>query len=336
MSRVSITEVMRESGLSRATVDRVLNKRGGVHRRTQDLVERTLVRLSTPPLGAAHTHGGRCDILVRLGRGMTAQLQSALGTAGQPGCVFHDLYQADDASMLQAVTAQCEDVTRPLVLTAKLSERLVAQLVEARQRGKIIITLISDLPLEARDVFVGIDNRAAGQTAAYLIGRALGDRSTTVGVVLGDHAYRCHEDREIGFRTALRTHFPKVVLAGEALGADSPSTTRDAVRRLLRDNPAIAAVYNVGGGNAGLVDAIRDMHREREILIVGHETNHITVPFLRDGLMDYLIAQDPSTLLNEALRQATRSRDSREKAHAHIDFGVFTRFNVPSFGRDIG
>jgi LacI family transcriptional regulator len=333
MARVSITQIMRESGLSRATVDRVLNGRGGVHLRTQDLVERTLQRLSGPVAGVAQSAGPGCDIVVRMGRGLTAQLQAALVASNQPACLLHDRYQAEDDSMLHAVAACCRDLTRPLILTAKTSEPLLAELIEARRRGKVIVTLISDLPAEARDAFVGIDNRAAGQTAAYLIGRTLGDRPTTVGVVLGDHAYRCHEDREIGFRTALRAHFPKVILAGEALGADSPSGTRDAVRTLLRDNPAMAAIYNVGGGNAGLVDAIRDMRRAREMLIVGHETNHITVPYMREGLIDYLIAQSPATLLNAALQQAMMPRGTHHRDSA-VDFAVFTRFNVPSFGRD--
>jgi hypothetical protein len=32
-------------------------------------------------------------------------------------------------------------------------------------------------------------------------------------VIVGDYAFRCHEDREIGFRAYLRTAFPEVVLA---------------------------------------------------------------------------------------------------------------------------
>src|SRR5258708_14027242 len=42
---VSITEIVEATGLSRATVDRVLNKRPGVHPRTQAHVLRVLARL---------------------------------------------------------------------------------------------------------------------------------------------------------------------------------------------------------------------------------------------------------------------------------------------------
>jgi LacI family transcriptional regulator len=60
--------------------------------------------------------------------------------------------------------------------------------------------LVSDLDPDARDAFVGIDNRMSGQTAALLIGRLIGGRPRKVGLIVGDYAFRCHEDREIGFR----------------------------------------------------------------------------------------------------------------------------------------
>src|SRR5215469_5589928 len=44
---VSINEIVAASGLSRATVDRVLNKRPGVHPRTQAHVLRTIAHLET-------------------------------------------------------------------------------------------------------------------------------------------------------------------------------------------------------------------------------------------------------------------------------------------------
>lgn len=330
MRRVGIAEIMRESGLSRATVDRVLNGRGQVHPRTREVVEDTLRRLSTPAVPAEA--GPPLDVVLRLGRGLMAQVRAAWNGLSLPGG-FHDMYQADEAAMLGLVAELCGDAERPLILTAKNTDRLVALLSEARARGKRVVAMVSDLAPSARDVFVGIDNRAAGQTAAFLLGRALGDRPMAVGVVLADHAFRCHEDREIGFRTALRSHSPKVVLVGEALGEDSVATTRDAVRRLLHDQPAIAALYNVGGGNLGLVEAVSESRRTGDVLVAGHEANLITVPLMLEGRMDFILAQDPSALLTQAVRQAQLPPEARTREDVLLDFAVYTRFNVPAFSR---
>lgn len=333
MKRVSIADIMRETGLSRATVDRVLNGRGKVHQRTRELVEHSMRMLSAPD---RTRHAGRpaADIVLRLGRGMTGQMKTAWDRS-MPSDAFHDLYQAPDEQVAEAVSALCEDASRPLIIAAKNTDRLVALLETARGRGKRIISVVSDLGVGARDVFIGIDNRAAGRAAAFLIGRMLGERPTSVGVVLGDLAFRCHEDREIGFRTTLRAAFPKVVLSGEAQGEDSSDLTRAAVLKLLDEQPALAAIYNVGGGNLGLTQALRETGKTGDVVVVAHEVNSVTAPLLREGGIDYAIASDPALLIEEALRLAGAETLSLPRDEVLHDFGIYTRFNIPHFTQPV-
>jgi len=323
MPRVAITDIMRETGLSRATVDRALNERGKVHARTQELVRETLQRLKARP--AAETSRPAADIVLRVGRGLMEHLRAAWGEAADGR--FVDLHQGREGDVLAALADLCADVSRPLIVTVKNTDAIVSKLAEARSNGKRVVALVSDLAPAARDAFVGVDDRAAGQTAAFVIGRALGDRPISVGVVVGDGAFRCHEDREIGFRTALRAHFPKVALSGEAAGEDNPALTREAVAGLLREQPALAAIYNVGGGNRGLVEALEACGRGGDVLVVAHETNAVTAPLLRDNRIAFALAADPGAQLRAALRAATNPDHGGEC----LDFGVYTRFNLPAF-----
>jgi LacI family transcriptional regulator len=330
MRRVTVADIMRETGLSRATVDRALNGRGRVHDRTRLVVEETLRKLMSPGAeGPARPVAA--DIALRVGKGMMGQMRAAWEASGAKGA-FHDLHMADDVAVLRSVEALCRDTSRPLIVTAKTSDRLTAVLAAARAKGKRIIAMISDQASPVRDAFVGLDDRVAGQTAAFLIGRMLGDRPTTVGVVLGSPAFRNHEDREIGFRSGLRANFPKVVISGEAQGEDSADLTRNAVNRLLRDQPALGAIYNVGGGNMGLVEALRAAGRASDMLVVGHEVNPVTTPLLRAGAMDFAIAGDPANLLSNALALAGDPDLARSGAERHLEFGIYTRFNLPGFG----
>jgi len=332
MRRVRIGDIMRETGLSRATVDRVINGREGVHPKTRAIVEDALHRLGTPVDKNSSSESPPIDFVLRVGRGMLRQLQSTIEVEASASTVY-DMYQKDEGEMLELVRKLCGDSSRALVLTARNTELMIAELISARQRGKTVVALISDLASDARDAFVGIDNRAAGQAAAFLIGRALGDRPTIVGIVVGDHTYRCHEDREIGFRAALRNLFPKVILGGEAQGEDDPKKTQDAVVRLIKEQPAISAIYNVGGGNLGLFRAVQETGHEKDLMIVAHETNSTTVPILLAGIFDYLIAQDPSALVTESMRQATIAPSRRLRDTTILDFTIHTRFNIPGFGR---
>ena len=331
--RVSISEIMHLTGLSRATIDRALNGRGGIHPRTEQVIREALATLSD----SARTdnpnvrqHPVSVDFVLRLGRGLASQLMEIGKQLGQPTNII-DMHQKNDDEIYEAVSATCKDIDKPLVLTAKRNERLHGLLVDARKRGKRVITLVSDLPHEARDAFVGIDNRMAGQTAAYLIGNLLRERSeAVVGVVLGDYAFTCHEDREIGFRSHLRTHFPNIRLAEVVKGEDSPSQTFEAVSNLLKENPGIAAIYNVAGGNQGLAQALRERNRVGNICVITHEANKITVPLLRDDILQYLLAQNPGDLLSEATALAVSQTISKEQYL--LDFALYTRFNLPRFG----
>jgi len=331
MGRPTIADIVRESGISRATVDRVLNHRQGVHPRTREAVERAMAKLTLGEKPQADLP--EIDFALRLGAGLMAQIKRMSPCLGERRFVIHDLHQLGDAAVSAKVRQLCEDIARPLVVTVKETPQVVAELARARRRGKTIIALISDLPSEARDAFVGIDNRSAGETAAYLVGRALGDRPTTVGLVLGDHAYRCHQEREIGFRLALRTNFPRVALVGEAIGQDSPKVTKEAVFRLLDAHPAIGALYNVSGGNVGLAEAVAEASRTSDILTISHEINFTTVPLLREGKLAYLLSQDPRDLLREAVRQVDVLRSERLESEVFVDFGVYTIFNIPTYGR---
>src|SRR5713226_823881 len=53
-----------------------------------------------------------------------------------------------------------------------------------------------------------MDNRAAGETAAYLIGEWLGPEPAKVLATLSSNRSRGEEEREIGFRRALRLRYP--------------------------------------------------------------------------------------------------------------------------------
>lgn len=273
------------------------------------------------------------DVALRLDRGMMDEMFVAARKFDDRKLTIQDLHQMDDDTVLGVVKSLCQDATRPLILCIKNTSQIVMELAKARRRGKRIVALISDLATEARDAFVGIDNRAAGETAAFLVGRMLGDRPTTVGFVLGDHAYRCHEDREIGFRSALRTYFPKVVLAAEAIGQDNAPTTYAAVRKMLHAHPGIGAIYGAAGGLAGLAKAIEEANRTRDIMVVVHEVNDITVPLIRNRQLDFLISQDPCALLAAAIRRA--DTDSAEAAQSQelVDFYVHTVFNIPAYAR---
>src|SRR5205807_3478496 len=122
-------------------------------------------------------------------------------------------------------------------------------------------TLVTDLPRSPRTAYIGIDNRAAGATAAYLITQWLGRRPGAVLVTLSRSFFRGEEEREMGFRSALRSMQPsrRVVDVTETDGLDA--TIRGVVLAALAAEAAVPAVYSIGGGNTAILDAFADAGR---------------------------------------------------------------------------
>ena len=334
MQKVRISDICTETGLSRSTVDRALNGRGKVHPRTAATIQETVQQLSRTA-GAIHTnHAMPVDVLLRLGSGMTRQMKRTFEAIKGPKDRYFDLFQLNEETVLRQLTEICSDRERAAVVTVKDTERIRSLLTKARQSGKRIIALISELGPDACDGYIGIDNKSAGAAAAYLVVQAIGDRPSTVGIVVGDHSFRCHEDREIGFRASLREIGRRVVLAGEARGEDNAERTYLGVLRMLETHPGISAIYNVSGGNQGLVRALREVKRDQDIIAMCHELTDVSVPLLHDNSLNFIFSQDPYTLLTEALKMA-RATTAPGDVRAHIDFGFYTRYNLPRYARDL-
>ncbi|ORM71073.1 hypothetical protein HA51_04060 [Pantoea rwandensis] len=276
---------------------------------------------------------GAIPAVLQLGRGLT-QLLNEVIEHQQLSVGLNDVSQKEEDEIIDVLAQACRDVATPLIVTVRSNERVNEVLSLARSKGKRVVTLISDLRGDSRDAFVGIDNRMAGQAAAHLIGQLISSETTpTAGVLLGDYAFNCHEDREIGFRSHLRTYFPKIQLADVTVGGkeDLSDQTYIAVKSLIKHYPEISAIYNVGAGNAGLAKALEEHDMAEKVCVVSHEADHITIPLLRNGTLNFVIAQDPRAMLDKALEIAKPTEPSIQIDNAIIDFGIYTRFNIPRF-----
>src|SRR3546814_16876208 len=120
---------------------------------------------------------------------------------------------------------------------------------ELADQGIPSVTLVSDLSHSRRSAYVGLDNRAAGRTAAHLIGRFLGParRGAKVAMLAGSLSYRAHEEREAGFLHLFAEQYPQVRVVGLREGYDDPDTNYRQPLALLTEQPHPAAIHKLGG-----------------------------------------------------------------------------------------
>jgi LacI family transcriptional regulator len=157
-----------------------------------------------------------------------------------------------------------------------------------------VVTLASDILHVPRAAYIGIDNRAAGRLAGYLVSRFLGERAAgKVALVAGALSYRGHEEREMGFRHVLAEMSAGLQMLEVREMRDDPARAYLETAAFLDGHPDLVAIYNVGAGNTGVAQALKERGREQLVIFVGHEVTDGTRELLLDGTLDALIDQNP-------------------------------------------
>ncbi|MFI6492543.1 substrate-binding domain-containing protein [Streptomyces sp. NPDC050564] len=182
----------------------------------------------------------------------------------------------------------------------------VGRLVEA---GIPVVTLVTDLPSSARMAYVGIDNRAAGATAAYLLGQWLGSRPGNVLTTISRGSFRGEEEREMGFRGAMRVAHPQRSLVEVTDSDGLDATQRDLVLEALERDESMVAVYSMGGGNLATLDAFDALGRTCAVFIA-HDLDHDNTRLLRERRLSAVLHHD----LRQDVRRACQSVMRAHKA----------------------
>jgi LacI family transcriptional regulator len=340
-ARTNLHDVARAAGVSLATVDRVLHGRAGVRARTVEHVRAVVERLGYRPDPAA----------ARLARKSRVRLVFVLPSGTN---TFVDMLDKQVHAVLpwlaeQRATAVVEraDVFSPEALARHLAGLLGrcnavvvmgvdhplvrAAIDDLVSHGVAVVTLVSDVPGSRRKRFVGIDNVTAGRTAASLLGRFVGPRSGSVGIVMGSRALRDHAERLFGFEQVMSTEYPRLRLLPPIEGHDSSKRTQPLVTRLLQREPELAGLYSIGAGNRGIQAALEASGRSASIVWICHELTPHTRKALLSGVVDAVINQDAGHEVRSACRlaMAALSGEPVLPDQERIRLDIFLRDNLP-------
>jgi len=338
----TIDDIARLAGVSTATVDRVLNKRDGVRPITVQRVISAAAEIGYAPpaeLEAARvTKPARLSVLLPAGNNRYIAALGRLLASGKEQlrpfnveCRVSFIKSFSPTDLAQALLKHAREADG--VAFMALEHPAVREAVSTiAERGTTTITLISDLAGARRTAYVGLENRAAGRTAGYLIGRFLGHRAAKVAMIAGSLSYRAHEEREMGFLHLFEEMFPSVEVVGLREGHDESDQNYRQTRILLSQHPDLSAIYNIGGGAEGIGRALREARRDQEVVFVGHGLTADTRALLIDGTMDAVINQDPQDTMLKCgaiLRNVLSGRDAMFGL-SPVKSDIFIRENLPS------
>lgn len=340
-ARSRIAELARLAGVSTATVDRVLHGRSKVRPATAERVLRAAAELQylpeadlwralqPPPMQLAFLLPAGTNRYLRMLGDSVGGASDALAPYNVQ-CRAHFIDSFDPARVADALRRHGKRA-QGLAFMALEHPRVRQAVDDLAEIGVPVVTLISDLSPSRRVACVGMDNRAAGRTAATLIGRFLGPRRGPVAMIAGSLAYRGHEEREMGFLRLMEEQFPALQVVGVREGRDDAETNYRQARALLRQHPDLVGLYNIGGGAEGVGRALQERRSGERAVFVAHGLTPDTRALLIDGTLDAVINQHPQTMVLNTVRIFTNLRDGRS-ATAGIEpvrISIVLRENLP-------
>ena len=309
-----IREIAQQAGLSPATVDRVLHGRPGVRPSTVAQVKRAVA-----DLGRQRTQlrlGGRTfllDLVMLAPDRFTDAVRRALEAelpALRPAVIRarFDLREAGSPDdIARALDALARRGSSGVLLKAPDDPVVVDAVARLAARGIPTVTLVTDLPTSERVAYVGMDNRAAGATAAYLLTSVTAHDPGSVLVTVSRSMFRGEEEREMGFRAAMRTLAPDraihEITDTDGLDASLLAKVTDA----LGQDPTIDSVYSSGGGNAATLQAFDRAGRVPRAFLA-HDLDHDNVTLLRQGRLTAVLHHDLRVDMRQACRTVLQAR----------------------------
>jgi LacI family transcriptional regulator, galactose operon repressor len=334
-----VEDIASQAQLSRATVDRVLHHRPGVSPRAVRAVEQAVLDLdrqqSQLRLGARTLV---LDVVIqappRFSSAYREAMEAQLGSA-RPAAVRARFRFGERADVAEAV-AVLDRVgsggrTSHGVLLKAPDEPAVAD--AARRlvgRGIPVVTLVTDVHGSGRVAYVGLDNRSAGATAAYLVASWLGERPGDLLVTLSRSAFFGESERLQAFRDRLGTLAPgrRIVAITESEGLDA--TLRSLVEQALHASPGVVGVYSIGGGNRAIVETFAATGRPC-LVHVAHDLDRDNLELLQGGSLSAVLHHDLHADARNAIRQVLRYHRLLPGAPTSTpaNVQVVTPFNVP-------
>ena len=324
VDRPTITDLAKAAGVSVATVDRVLNQRLPVRSDTTQrvvaaaeaigyhatgLLKRRMVEVPKRRLGFLLQK--RDNFYLEFGRDLVAATKANKEIEGKPILEFmEELIPATIAKRLTEMVPRVDAVA-----VVAMDHPQVNEAVEnAKAHGKAVFTLLSQITTPACAGHFGLDSRKAGRIAAWTISRTA-KKVGKIGILVGSHRYLNQELSEISFRSYMREHAPEFQLLEPIINLDDERIAYEAVCEMVKTYPDLVAIYVSGGGQDGLIRALREIETGPRPIAVCNELTATTRAALIDGVIDLALATPIASLATRVVEAMVKASNGAEISH---------------------
>ncbi len=298
-SKPTLIDLARAAGISIATVDRVVNRRGGVSAEREARVLDVARRIGLDrAIRISPTRTLRVAVLIQPPRNpFHAALRNGIAEAARSRREANVQFAVEhiDQGAPQRIADQVTAASRSAdaLIVSVPDDAVVAEALSGARDRVPVVALATDVGEAARTVYVGTDEYRSGRAAGDLFGRLMGPGGGDVVAVVGLSGLAGQRKRVDGVRAVLAERYPEVRLAAVLECGEIAERAGDLVHARLKAGDPLDALYLASTGAGAVVDALRAAGRLETTVVVAHELTPDRRALLRARAIDAVIDQRP-------------------------------------------
>lgn len=298
----TIKEIAALAGVSRGTVDRVLNHRGDVNPQTEEKIMKIVRALDYKPNKAGIVLAAQKKNLklgvVLLGTGnpffddvLAGVHEKAAELAGYNCSVLIKQTEYSLKQQLDAIDALLSEGVNGLAISPYNDSAVREKIDSLCEQGVPVVTLNTDIENSSRLAYVGSNFYRSGEAAGGLM-RLMTRGEVRVGIVSGSRDILCHTERIAGFSHITGT-YPNIRIVDTVNNNDDDQISFELTRKLLAAHPEINAFYFTAGGVYGGCRAIESSAHKNDTTVITNDLVPTTREYMQKGLIAATICQQP-------------------------------------------
>ncbi len=299
----TIKEIALLAGVSRGTVDRVLNHRGSVNPETAEKINKIARELDYKPnraglVLAAQKKKLKLGVILFSPENpfyvdvLAGVNEKAEELTGYNCTVIIKQIAMDLEAQLKAIDELVEEDVNGIALAPYNDDCIRERINSLSKQGIPVVTLNTDIENSRRLAYVGSNYEKSGSTAAGLL-QLMTRGQVNVGIITGSSRILCHTERIAGFQKTLRPYQNRIHITDIVEAHDDEIESYEKTFRLLRDHPEINALYFAAGGVYGGCRGVTALERQDRMCIVAYDLVPTTRELVKKGIISAVICQQP-------------------------------------------
>lgn len=307
----TIKEIADLAGVSRGTVDRVLNKRGSVNPQTAEKVLEIAQALDYKPnraglvLAAQKKNLKLGVILFGEGNPFFDEVLDGISRKEEELACYNcsvsiKRVAVNTEEQIRAIDEFVAEGINGIAISPTNDARLAAKINELYDMDIPVVSLNTDIKDCKRIAFVGSNYYQSGATAAGLMRLMAKGEDVNVGIIAGSSEILCHTERIAGFKHAIE-NYSHINVVETIMNHDDDFVSYDMTSQLLKSHPEINALFFAAGGVYGGCRSVIAQERNKDMTIITFDQVATTKEMIEKDVISATICQEPFVQGNKPL-----------------------------------